>query len=230
MMRWWNRAAPRRPQRVHARHACMINVWSILDWFSKDFGLSLGRNFNSKEPSDKLWDYFQLILGSQRAVGEAVGSLMLENRFQNERAWRRSSILKPKVGLRASDEIPKASRKVSVWAEISIRKSLRINFGIIFSSLWQRAVGKAVGSLLLENRSQNERAWRRHFDTKSQSASLLWASESLPKGVTNRIEIMKSNNHHRTDKFYAFEGGCFVSLHAKMMICSHQIRRSKHQL
>ena len=73
----------------------------------------MGRNLDSKEPSDKLWDYFQLILESQRAVGEAVGSLMLENRSQNERAWRRSSILNPKVGLRASDEVPKASPTAS---------------------------------------------------------------------------------------------------------------------
>ena len=50
----------------------------------KDFGFALGRNFHSKEPWDELWDYFELILGSWRGVGEVVGSLMLEKRSQNE--------------------------------------------------------------------------------------------------------------------------------------------------
>ena len=99
--------------KVKIRHACMMKVWSILDWFSKDFRLSLGRNFDSKEPSDKLWDYFQLILISQRAVGEAVGILMLEKHSQNERTCRRSSILRPKVGRRVSYELPKASPKTT---------------------------------------------------------------------------------------------------------------------
>ena len=59
---------------------CLIDFGLIF----KDFGFTLGRNFHSKEPWDELWDYFELILGSWRGVGEVVGSLMLEKRFQNE--------------------------------------------------------------------------------------------------------------------------------------------------
>ena len=73
-----------RKTKVKARHSCMMDVSSILDWFSKDFGLTLRQNFTSKTPWDELWDYFEFILGSWRCIGEVVGSLVLENRFQNE--------------------------------------------------------------------------------------------------------------------------------------------------
>ena len=70
--------------KVKARHTCMMDVWSIFDWFSKNFGLTLAQNFTSKELWDELWDYFALILRSCRDIGEVVGNLMLENRSQNE--------------------------------------------------------------------------------------------------------------------------------------------------
>ena len=136
------------------------DVWSILNWFSNDFGLSLGQNFDSKKDWDELWDYFELILVSWRGIGEAVGSLMLENRSQNQE--------------------------------------------ILAAHL--------------------------HFDAKSKSASLLWASQSLPKGLPNRMKVMKTNNHQRIDKLYAFEGGFLVSLDAKMMIFADTFRRSNYQL
>ena len=146
--------------KVKARHACMMDVWSILDWSSRDFGFTLGWNFDSKGPWEELWDCFELILGSWRDVGEVVWSLMLENRSQNE--------------------------------------------GILAAHL--------------------------HFEPKSESASLLWASQSLPKGLPNRIKVMKINNHQRIDKLYAFEGGFLVSLDVKMMIFSNKFRRSNYQL
>ena len=89
-----------------------------------------------------------------------------------------------------------------------------------------------VGSLMLKNRSQNEenQAAHLHFEAKSGSASLLKAPQSLPKGLPNRIKVMKRNNHQRTDKLYALEGEFLVSLDAKMMICSDKFRRSNYQL
>ena len=133
----------------------MMDVWLILDWFSNDFGLTLGQSFDSKEPWAELWDYFALILGSWKGVGEVVGSLMLENRSQNE--------------------------------------------------------GNLAAHL--------------HFESKSGWASLLKASQSRPKGLPNRINVVKRNNHQRLDKLYAFEGGLLVSLHAKMMIFSNTFRK-----
>ena len=50
----------------------------------KDLGFTEGRNFNSKEPWDELWDYFEFILGSWRGIGEVVGSLVLEDRSPND--------------------------------------------------------------------------------------------------------------------------------------------------
>ena len=122
--------------------------------------LTLAQNFTSKESWDELWDYFELILGSWRDIGEVVGSLMLENRSQNE--------------------------------------------------------GNLAAHL--------------HFESKSASASLLKAPQSLPKGLPNRIKVVKRNNHQRIDKLYAFEGGFLVSLDAKMMIFSNKFRRSNYQL
>ena len=109
---------------------------------------------------DELWDYFELILGSWRGIGEVAGSLMLENRSQNE--------------------------------------------------------GNLAAHL--------------HFEAKSGSASLLKAPQSLPKGLPNRIKVVKRNNHQRIDELYAFEGGFLVSLDAKMMILSNKFRRSNYQL
>ena len=94
------------------------------------------QNFTSKEHWDELWDYFELILGSWRDIGEVVGSLMLENRSQNK------------------------------------------------------------GNLAAHLR----------FESKSESASLLKAPQSLPKGVLNRIKVVKRNNRQRIDKLYTFEG------------------------
>ena len=67
---------------------------------------------------------------------------------------------------------------------------------------------------MLENRSQNKGNLAAHlrFESKSGSASLLKAPQSLAKGVSNRIKVVKRNNHQRLDKLYAFEGGCLVSL------------------
>ena len=138
----------------------MIDVWSILDWSSRDFGFTLEWNFDSKGPWEEHWDCFELILGSWRDVGEVVWSLMLENRSQNE--------------------------------------------GILAAHF--------------------------DFEAKSESASLLWASQSLPKGLPNRIKVMKINNHQRIDKLYAFEGGFLVSLDVKMMIFSNKFRRWNYQL
>ena len=118
------------------------------------------QNSTSKESWDELWDYFELILGSWRDIGEVVGSLMLENSSQNE--------------------------------------------------------GNLAAHL--------------HFESKSASASLLKAPQSLPKGLPNRIKVVKRNNHQRIDKLYAFEGGFLVSLDAKMMIFAHTFRRSNYQL
>ena len=145
---------------VKARHACMMDVWSILDWFSKDFGLTLNQHSRSKEPWDELWDYFELILGSWRGIGEVAGSLMLENRSQNE--------------------------------------------------------GNLAAHL--------------HFEAKSGSASFLKAPQSLPKGLPNRIKVVKRDDHQRIDELYAFEAGFVVSLDAKMMILSDKFRRSNYQL
>ena len=146
--------------KVKARYACMMDVWSILDWFSKGFGFTLGRNFDSKEPWNELWVYFELILGSWRGVGEVVGSLMLEKRSQNE--------------------------------------------------------GNLAAHL--------------HFELKSGSANLLWAPQSLPKGLPNRIKVVKRNNHQRIEKLYVFEGGILVNVDAKIMILSDKIRRSNYEL
>ena len=117
----------------------------------------------------------------------------------------------------------------SLWAKVSRRKSLGKNFGIILSLFWNHG---GVGSLMLESRSQNEGnlAAHLHFESKSASASLLKAPQSLPKGVSNRIKVVKRNNHQRIDKLYAFEGGFLVSLDAKMMIFSNKFRRSNYQL
>ena len=89
-----------------------------------------------------------------------------------------------------------------------------------------------VGSLMLENRSQNEGNLATHlrFESKSGSASLLKAPQSLPKGLPNRIKIVKTHIHQRIDKLYTFEGGVLVSLDNKMMIFSNKFRRSNYQL
>ena len=73
---------------------------------------------------------------------------------------------------------------------------------------------------MLENRSQNEGnlAAHLHFESKSGSARLLKAPQNLPKGLPNRIKVVKRNNHQRIDKLYAFDGGFLVSLDAKMMV------------
>ena len=160
IMRCWDDAAPRRLQGVQARHACVMDVWSILDWFSKDFGFTLGQSFASKEPWDELWDYFELILGSWRGIREVVGSLMLENRSQNQ--------------------------------------------------------GNLAAHL--------------HFESKSWSANLLKAPQSLPEGLPKRMKVVKRNNHQQIDKLYAFEGGSVVSLDDKMKIFSDKIRRWIYQL
>ena len=135
---------------------CLIDFGLIFE----DFGLTLAQNFTSKESWDELWDYFELILGSWRDIGEVVGSLMLENRSQNE------------------------------------------------------------GNLAAHLR----------FESKSGSASLLKAPQSLPKGLPNRIKVVKRNNHQRIDKLYACEGGILVNLDTKMMIFSNKFRRSNYQL
>ena len=103
-------------------------------------------------------------------------------------------------------------------------------FELILGS-W-RGIGEVAGSLMLENRSQNEGnlAAHLHVDSKSGSADLLKASRSVPKGFPNRIKVVKRNNHQRIDKLYAFEGGFLVSLDAKMMILSDKFRRSNYQL
>ena len=97
--------------------------------------------------------------------------------------------------------------------------------------LW-RGIGEVVGRLMVENRSQNEGnlAAHLHFESKSGSARLLKAPQSLPKGLPNRIKVVKRNNHQRIDKLYAFEGGFLVSLDAKMMIFADTFRRSNYQL
>ena len=41
-------------------------------------------SFDPKGPWEQLWDCLEFIFGSWRDVGEVVGSLMLENRPQNE--------------------------------------------------------------------------------------------------------------------------------------------------
>ena len=104
----------------------------------------MGQKFTSKEPWNELWDYFELILGLWRGIGEVVGRLMLENSSQNE--------------------------------------------------------GNLAAHL--------------HFESKSGSASLLKAPQSLPKGLPNRIKVVKTSIHQRIDKLYAFEGGVLVSLDA----------------
>ena len=60
---------------------CVIDFGLIFKGFRAHFG---SKFWDSKEPWDKLWDYFELILGSWRDIGEVVWSLMLENRSQNE--------------------------------------------------------------------------------------------------------------------------------------------------
>ena len=125
-----------------------------------DFELTLGQNSPLRESWDELCDYFELILGSWRGIGEAARSLMLENRSQNE--------------------------------------------------------GDLAAHL--------------HFEFKSGSASLLKAPQSLPKGLPNRIKVVKTNIHQRIDKLYTFEDGFLVSLDAKMMIFSNKFRRSNYQL
>ena len=89
------------------------------------------------------------------------------------------------------------------------------------------SIGEGAGSLMLENRSQNEGnlAAHLHFETKSGSASLLKVPQSLPSGLPNRIKVVKRNNHQRIDELYAFEGGFLVSLDAKMMILSDKFRQ-----
>ena len=134
---------------------CLIDFGLIF----KDCRAHFAPKFHAKEPWDELCDYFELILGSCRGIGEVVGSLMLENRSQNE--------------------------------------------------------GNQAAHL--------------HFDTKRGSANLLKAPQSLPKGLLNRIKVVKRNNHQRIDKLYAFEGGFLVSLDAKMMIFADTFRRSNMQ-
>ena len=96
----------------------------------------------------------------------------------------------------------------------------------LFLGSW-RGFGEAARSLMLENRPQNEGdlAAHLHFEFKSGSASLLKAPQSLPKGLPNRIKVVKRNKHQRIDKLYAFEGGFLVSLDAKMKIVSDKTRR-----
>ena len=59
---------------------CLIDFGLIF----KDCRAHFAPKFHAKEPWDELCDYFELILGSCRGIGEVVGSLMLENRSQNE--------------------------------------------------------------------------------------------------------------------------------------------------
>ena len=108
----------------------------------------------------------------------------------------------------------------SHWGQISIRKGLGMNFGIILSVFCSHG-----GAL--------ERWWcawcskivlrRSHFG----SASFLKAPQSFPKGLPNRIKVVKRNNHQRIDKLYAFEDEFLVRLDTKIMMFFKQVSKIK---
>ena len=89
-----------------------------------------------------------------------------------------------------------------------------------------------VGSLVLENRFQNEGnlAAHLHFEFKNGSASLLKGPQSLPKGLLNQIKVVKRNNHQRIDKLHAFEGGVVGEFGCHNDVFSDKFRRSNYQL
>ena len=86
---------------------CLIDFALIFKGFRAHFGPS----FTSKEHLDELWDYFELVLASWRGIGEVVGSLMLEDRSQNDGNLTAHLHFESKSGsasrLKASQSLPK---------------------------------------------------------------------------------------------------------------------------
>ena len=104
----------------------------------------------------------------------------------------------------------------SLWAKISLRNSLGMNFGSILSSFWDH--GRAL------ERWWGAWCWQINLSEPSESC------QNLHNGIPNRVKLVKRNNHQRIDKLYVFEGGFLVSLDPKMMIFANTFRRSNYQL